>query len=362
MAIFDADQNPMPGFLQKTVYFLEKDEKLAFIQTPQFYTNIDVSPIAKGSTVQQAIFYEAICEGKSLSDAMFCCGTNVLFRKSALDEVGGFDEASITEDFATSVKLHSGGYKSLYYKNVCAFGMAPESLPAYFKQQNRWAAGTISVMNKLIRQFIRNPRSLSIPQWWEYFLAATYYFIGWAFFILMISPIAYLLFNVPSFFYHPAYYIGTFVPYYILSLLIFYTTMLKRNYPFKSVYLGTILGMLSFPVLMKSAAAGLFNKKMTFGITAKGKKEKMSFISLWPWHVMLLLNIAAVGSGVNRIMWGENLYSIGVNIFWAVYHMFILLHIYVLNKEPVLEEEDEDAADSPLCGGSSTVPGTCGSY
>jgi len=334
IAIFDADQNPMPDFLRKTVYFLEKDENLAFVQTPQFYTNIDAGPVAKASTIQQATFYEAICEGKSINNAMFCCGTNVVFRKSALDKVGGFDEENITEDFATSVKLHSKGYKSLYFNHVSAFGMAPESLPEYFKQQTRWASGTISVFRNLIKLFIKNPLSLTPIQWWEYFLAGTYYFIGWAFFLLMISPIAFLVFNIPSYFMNPVFYLGVFLPYFILSLIIFYTAMMRRNYKFSTIYLGTIMGMLSFPVLMKSALFGLFNKRMKFAVTAKGKVDKMPFMRLWPYHLMLALNITAVISGVYRIYSGEDIYAISVNIFWALYHSFILSHIYFLNRIP----------------------------
>ncbi|HEY1405222.1 MAG TPA: glycosyltransferase, partial [Spirochaetota bacterium] len=94
LAIFDADQNPMPDFLLETIPFLEANENIAFVQTPQFYTNLDIGPVAKGSGMQQAIFFELICEGKNIHNAMFCCGTNVLFRKTALESVGGFDESS----------------------------------------------------------------------------------------------------------------------------------------------------------------------------------------------------------------------------------------------------------------------------
>ncbi|MFC1693104.1 glycosyltransferase [Candidatus Latescibacterota bacterium] len=334
IAVFDADQNPMPGFLTKTVYYLEQDDKLAFVQTPQFYTNLYAGPIAKAATIQQAIFYEVICEGKSINNAMFCCGTNVVFRKSALDKVGGFDEKNITEDFATSVKLHANGYKSLYLNHVSAFGMAPESLPEYFKQQNRWASGTISVFRSLLQMFIRNPFCLSPIQWWEYFLAGTYYFIGWGFFLLMISPISFLLFSIPSYFIKPAFYIGVFLPYFVLSLGIFYTVMMRRNYRFREIYIGTIMGMLSFPVLMKAAVFGLINKRMTFVVTAKGKADNMPFFRLWPYHVMIVLNISAVAYGINRIYFGEDPYALSVNIFWALYHLFILSHIYFLNRTP----------------------------
>ncbi len=133
VVLFDADQNPLPEFLGTLVSLMERDGKLAFIQTPQFYSNIGASRVAKASTFQQSVFYEYICEGKSVSDAMFCCGTNVIFRLAALKEVGGLDEVSVTEDFATSVKLHIKGWRSLFYPHTYTFGMGPENLQEYFK-------------------------------------------------------------------------------------------------------------------------------------------------------------------------------------------------------------------------------------
>jgi cellulose synthase (UDP-forming) len=70
ITIFDADQNPMPDFLERTIPILEKDEKISFVQTPQFYTNIATSPVSEGAAMQQAIFYEGICEGKNEDNAI----------------------------------------------------------------------------------------------------------------------------------------------------------------------------------------------------------------------------------------------------------------------------------------------------
>ncbi len=159
VVFFDADQSPLPKFMDILVPLMESNEKLAFIQTPQFYSNIEESRVAKASTFQQSIFYEYICEGKSVSDAMFCCGTNVIFRLEALKEVGGLDETSITEDFATSVKLHIKGWRSLFYPHTYTFGMGPENLQEYFKQQFRWATGTLVMFKKLLLQFIKTPFS-----------------------------------------------------------------------------------------------------------------------------------------------------------------------------------------------------------
>ena len=128
VVIFDADSNPMPDFLGPLVPIMEANVKLGFVQTPQFYTNIEDSRIARAAVLQQAVFYEYICDGKGIVDSMFCCGTNVILRASALKAIGGMDERTVTEDFATSLKLHTHGFSSLYYNHVCVFGMGPEDL------------------------------------------------------------------------------------------------------------------------------------------------------------------------------------------------------------------------------------------
>jgi cellulose synthase (UDP-forming) len=330
IVIFDADQNPVPDFIKKLVPIMESNSKLAFIQTPQFYTNIDVSPVAKGAAIQQAIFYENICEGKSSRNAMFCCGTNVIFRREALLDVGGFDEKSITEDFATSIKFHLKGYESLYHNKVSAFGMAPENLVNYFKQQIRWSAGTVDVLRKIIFYFFKDPFKLKFSQWWEYFLSGIYYFIGWAFFIMMAGPILYLIFNVPASYGQWQIYLYPFLLYFITNLYVFYYSLKEKNYKFNEIYHGVIISFLIFPILLKSTIYGLFGKKMTFVITAKGKKEKLPFVSLLPYIIMIGLNITAFIFGLTKI--SNNFMSIGINMFWTLWHIFILSNIFYFNK------------------------------
>jgi cellulose synthase (UDP-forming) len=224
------------------------------------------------------------------------------------------------------------GWRSWYHNHVVAFGLGPETLPAYFKQQARWSGGTVGVFRRVIWQFFRAPRSLTFMQWVEYFLAGSYYFVGWAFFFLMICPIAFLLFNVPSFFLDPEIYIATFVPYFSLSLLVFYATMSERYYTIKQIYTGLILGSLCFPVLMKSTLLAMFGKKMTFVVTAKGGREKLDWKGLWPYGVMMGLNIAAIVVGFLRL--NDDPYAVGVNMFWAAYHIFILSNIFRFNNPP----------------------------
>ncbi len=332
--VLDADQNPMPDILKKLVGIAEADPKIAFVQTPQYYSNTDVSPIALAAAMQQSVFFEVVCEAKNLVNAAFCCGTNVLINRRLLLAVGGFDEKSVTEDFATSLEWHSLGYRSVYYNNVKVFGMAPESLPAYLKQQHRWAAGTFGVLRRVVKKFFQKPTSLTLGQWWEYFLSSSYYFVGWSFFFLMMCPIIFLLFDQPIYFMSFKVYAVAFFPYYILSMVVFFSTMKKRHYGAKQLFNGMIMNSLNFPVLMKATLSGLLNIKTKFVVTTKGKADKMPWFQMWPWLGMILLNIIAFGVGMTKF--SGNSYSIGVNMFWCVYHCFILSYAVKLNKVPKL--------------------------
>lgn len=338
LSVFDADQNPLPEFLMETVGLAEYSSKIGFIQTPQLYSNLNASPIARGAALQQSIFYENVCEAKGKSGAMFCCGTNFLMQTAALKKVGGFDESSVTEDFATSVKIHSLGYRSIYYNHVRVFGMAPETLPAYLKQQFRWSAGSVGVLRRLVIDSWNGKLHLSISQVWEYFLSATYYFVGWSFLILMLCPILYLLFDVPTYFASPYLYLGTFIPYYSLMMITFYSTMKRRHYKIKDVFNGIIMGSISYPVLIKSTTAAILGKKVTFEITDKGKSGRLSFLSLWPWTIMIALNILAITNGLIHLT--ENPYAIIVNIIWCVYHSLLLSRVFKLNRVPMIEKNN----------------------
>jgi cellulose synthase (UDP-forming) len=332
VVIFDADQTPLPDFVKTLVPIMESDSRLAFVQTPQFYTNIDESRVARAAAFQQAVFYEYICEGKSSQEAMFCCGTNIIFRREALIDVGGMDESTVTEDFATSLKLHLKKWKSLYYNHVGAFGMGPVNLTGYFQQQFRWANGTISVYKRVMKGFFTRPLALKARQWWEYFLSGTYYMVGLAYLILMAFPILYLLFGVPSFFAKPEIYLFVFVPYMTLSMSVFYFILKEKNYSGKDLFLGQLLGGITFSVYVRAAVSAIIGKKTTFGITQKMKGAAIPYKLLWPQLSLLAINYIAIVWGVNRFIY-EMQPAIIINCFWALYHCFILSAVFYFNQE-----------------------------
>lgn len=333
LIVFDADMNPIPDFVENLVAAMEKRPRAAFVQTPQYYSNFERNRVARAAGLQQAIFYEYICEGKSLRDAMFCCGTNVVLRLEALRDVGGFDETSVTEDFATSLKFHMNGWESLYINRVATFGLGPESLEGYFKQQFRWARGTVGILRKLPRNMFLNFRKFSLDKWWEYFLSCTHYFVGWAFFIMVLFPLCFIFFKIPSYFASPEIYFLTFTPYILISTIMFFWTLNEKRYKPIDLILALLISAVAFPVYMKASASALLGINASFGITPKGEKSSISPLSAFiPQISLALLSFAAVVWGLQRLYYERDpFFGLIINIVWSVYNFIIISSFLYLN-------------------------------
>jgi cellulose synthase (UDP-forming) len=334
ICIFDADQNPFPDVLNPLISIMEDDTALAFVQTPQHYTNDEENRVAHAAGMQQVVFYEFICEGKSLKNAMFCCGSNVLMRTKALLDVKGFDEASVTEDFATSLKLHQKGWKSKFFNTHGTFGMGPEDLGGYFTQQFRWAYGTVSLLKSLIKSAFTAPRSLTASQWFEYFISSSYYIVaGLAFTLFAIFPSLYILFNIPTYFADTKIYAAVALPYILATFFFFYWVLKKRQYTIRSLILGQFLIIISAPIFLKASISALLGIKTSFKITPKGSASSLPLHYLLPQIFLLLLNFVSVIWGINHILFEhERILSYAVSVLWSAYHVLIFSFTFYFNN------------------------------
>lgn len=339
VAIFDADALPASNFLHDLVPIIDANPRLAFVQTPQFYSNTEVSEVARAAASQSAVFYEYICEGKSQSSAAFCCGTNVIFRREALLDLHGQDETTVSEDFATSLQLHFQNWDSLYYNQVYVRSLAPDTLSAYFTQQSRWSFGSIGVQRRVVTEFLRRPSALSPGQWWEYLLSSSYYWIGWVNFVFMLLPMLYIFGGVRPMHADTGTYLIIFVPYLLFTLNMFYTGMRERGYVVRDMLLAQQLSLLSFPYLMSAAIAGIAGRKRPFGVTPKGVGGYMSWRLLWPQLGMMALSAVTGVMGIVRFSQsatadGDGDAALVINGFWALFNALMLCGVFRLNRAP----------------------------
>ena len=92
------------------------------------------------------------------------------WRRSALDEVGGYPEDTLAEDQDLTIAIQRKGWKIAYDEQAVAWTEAPETFRALSKQRFRWSFGTLQCLWKH-RGIIRQGRPsglafIGMPQAW----------------------------------------------------------------------------------------------------------------------------------------------------------------------------------------------------
>ncbi|HEY6398570.1 MAG TPA: glycosyltransferase family 2 protein [Solirubrobacteraceae bacterium] len=289
IAVFDSDHVADPGFLEATLGHMD-DPKVAFVQTPQYYANTETSRIAAASWSQQALFFGAIARGKDGLDAVFCCGTNVLFRRTAFESVGGFPTNSLTEDFELSIHLHEKGWRSVYVPDVLARGLGPEDTASYVSQQQRWARGCLSGIPRALRA--RLPLKLKA----QYLLSGMYFLSGWTVLIYMSFPVIRLLgggqpighITAPIFLLH-------FVPYYAVAL-----TMAALAGAGSYTFAAFALSAANFWIHVLSTIYTVLGRKGSFVVTPKKGAAARQPGAVMPALAAVAVLVAATIYGLSR--------------------------------------------------------------
>ena len=142
--------------------------------------------VSRGAGYMQTVFYRFIQPGRNHFNAAFCVGTNVIFRRPAIDDIGGIYTDSKSEDVWTSLMLHERGWRTIYIPTTLAVGDAPETIEAYTKQQLRWATGGFEIL--LTHNPLSPRRKLTLDQRIMYLVTATHYLTGIAPGLLLLVP------------------------------------------------------------------------------------------------------------------------------------------------------------------------------
>jgi cellulose synthase/poly-beta-1,6-N-acetylglucosamine synthase-like glycosyltransferase len=147
IAVVDADYELEPNFLRETVAAFA-DPQVAFVQTPQDYRGYEDSAYSEAIYFGYKYFFEVSMPSRNEHNAIIFAGTTGLLRKTVLQEIGGWDEWTITEDAELSLRILKRGYKSLYYKKTFGHGLMPFSFDGLKKQRFRWCFGGMQILRK----------------------------------------------------------------------------------------------------------------------------------------------------------------------------------------------------------------------
>ena len=286
VAILDCDHIPAKDFLRSMMgYFIDTD--VAFVQSPQYYRNHTKSYVANAAWQQQTLFFGPICRGKDRVNALFMCGTNMVLRRQALDDVGGMKQDSITEDLMTSLYMHARGWRSVYVPRILAKGLAPEDLGSYWQQQYRWARGSLEVLLKHNPLFMRG---LTWPQRVQYLASVTYYLSGIVVLADAVLPLLYFYFGLIPVSSATMAIALIFVPYIYFTL---YT--LQRVSSFAFSFNAMAFSIASWPIFLLAFITTGLRLRSSFKITAKERRAG-NYIALSLVHIIYIVAIL-VGIG-----------------------------------------------------------------
>jgi cellulose synthase (UDP-forming) len=313
IVILDADMVPHEDFLSKLMPYFQ-DEKVAFVQSPQYYKNQYKNVITQGSWEQQHFFFGPIMRGKDKLNSAFLCGTNVVIRRKALDEVGGINEKSIAEDFLTSFYLHKNKWKSIYYPYVLCEGLAPEDLLSYYNQQHRWARGSLEILFKY-NPFFR--LGFTFSQRIQYFLSSLYYFNGLIVLIDILTPLIFLYFGIQPVSASTQSFALFFIPYMFLNLYTLYLVS-KGTITFRAISFSQS----SFFLQISALVSLLTGRDTKFQVTAKKQKKGNFLFLIYPHLVYTIL--AFIGVAINFDKFGASP-AVTTNTAWAIFNVIMFL-------------------------------------
>lgn len=320
--VLDCDHVPEPHFLEATLGWFG-DERMAFVQTPQYYANWDRGEVPAAAWGQQALFFGPIARGKDGHEAMFCCGTNVVFRRAALEQVGGFPVDSVTEDFELSIRLHEQGWRSRYVPEVLAHGLGPEDMASYVSQQQRWSRGCLSALPAVLRSSLPPRHKL------QYALSASFFLSGWTVLVYMTFPVVRLLTGAQPLAATTAdQFLGHFAPYFGLSLLAV-TALGGGTYTFKAFALQAA----SFWIHVQSTVLAVLGRRGGFVVTPKEGAAGRQPRAVAPALVTIAVLSAVAAYGLLRDRDPATLN----NVAFATLHIAVLLSGVwpALRREPL---------------------------
>lgn len=162
VAIFDADFVPSPDFLRRTVpYFY--DAQIAMVQTRWTYLNADYSLLTQVERILLDGHFVIEHGSRSRSGSFFNFnGTAGIWRRTAIEDAGGWQHDTLTEDTDLSYRAQLRGWKFVYVPAIGCASELPVEMNSFKAQQARWAKGLIQTAKKILPRVLRSDQPLHI--------------------------------------------------------------------------------------------------------------------------------------------------------------------------------------------------------
>ncbi len=169
VAIFDADFTPPEDFLLRTIHHFT-DPTIGMVQTRWTHINRNYSFLTQVEAILLDGHFVLEHSGRARSGVFFNFnGTAGVWRRATIDEAGGWQHDTLTEDTDLSYRAQLKGWKFIYLQDVECPAELPVEMTAFKTQQARWAKGLIQTGKKILPRVLRSDASFhtKVEAWYH---------------------------------------------------------------------------------------------------------------------------------------------------------------------------------------------------
>lgn len=160
VAIFDADFLPEPDFLKKTMPFF-KDDKIGVVQTRWGHINQSYSLLTELQAFQLNVHFTVEQKGRYKGNYLLQFnGTAGVWRAKCIEEAGGWEADTLTEDLDLSYRAQLKGWEIIFLEDVLAPAELPAEMHGLKSQQFRWMKGGAETARKILPTIWKSNLSL----------------------------------------------------------------------------------------------------------------------------------------------------------------------------------------------------------
>ncbi|KAK2634180.1 hypothetical protein Ddye_028972 [Dipteronia dyeriana] len=175
VAIFDADFQPEPDFLWRTIPFLVHNPEIGLVQARWKFVNADECMMTRMQEMSLDYHFKVEQEVGSATYAFFGFnGTAGVWRISALNEAGGWKDRTTVEDMDLAVRASLKGWKFVYVGDLKVKNELPSTFKAYRYQQHRWSCGPANLFKKMVKDIFKTKK---VTLWKKLYVIYSFFFV-----------------------------------------------------------------------------------------------------------------------------------------------------------------------------------------
>lgn len=159
VVIFDADFQPNPDYLHRTIPYLHHNPQIALVQARWRFVNADECLMTRMQEMSLDYHFKVEQEVSSSVCAFFGFnGTAGVWRIAALNEAGGWNDRTTVEDMDLAIRASLKGWKFVYLGDVQVKSELPSTFKAFRFQQHRWSCGPANLFRKMLMEIVTNKK------------------------------------------------------------------------------------------------------------------------------------------------------------------------------------------------------------